>query len=250
MIRSTMSRFRRIEIIEPSPSVFVRETSIFAPKPLALPHCFPSFAFEDELDFAFDLLRPTPIPALIDFTSPFHEIDAVTDLIRIEKTPVHASTRRVQRRVDRFGNELYLQSLCDRVSALELSFDRLVDAKPHEDRKYTWTAEIKGPEKCGLDRRYEWKTEIKGGKKKEKGGLEKNYKWTAEIKDKDAPISRTYTFKAKTGDAVKTVKCSGSEKKEKKWDTGVVPTRVVEIEEPSNHGAAILRQVCIFLDNH
>ena len=74
--------------------------------------------------------------------------------------------------------------------------------------------------------------------------MEKNYKWTAEIKDKDAPISRTYTFKAKTGDAVKTEKCSGSEKKEK-CGTGVVPTRVVEIEEPSNHGAFILRQVCM-----
>ncbi|GFY84305.1 BCL-2-associated athanogene 7 [Actinidia rufa] len=277
-----MSRFRRIETIEPSPSLFVRETSIFAPQILTLPQYFPSFAFEDELDFALDLRHSTP--ALIDFTSPFHEIDAVTDLIRIEKTPLYTSTRRVQRRVDRFGTELNLQSLCDRVSALELSFDRLVNAKPHEDRKYTWTAEIKGPEKwgldrkyewkaeikggkkkekggleknykwtaeikgpekCSLDRKYEWKADIKGGKKKEKGGLEKNYKWTAEIKDKDAPISRTYTFKATTGDAVKTVKCSGSEKKEKKWDTGVVPTRVVEIEEPSNHGAAVLRQAFV-----
>ncbi|PSR93340.1 BAG family molecular chaperone regulator like [Actinidia chinensis var. chinensis] len=239
-----MSRFRRIEIIEPSPSLFVRETSIFAPKTLALPHCFPSFAFEDEFDFAFDLLHPTPTPALIDFTSPFHEIDAVTDLIRIEKTPVHTSTRRVQRRVERFGTELYLQSLCDRVSALELSFDRLVNAKPHEDRKYTWTAEIKGPEKCGIDRKYVWKAEINGGKKKEKGDLEKNYKWTAEIKDKDAPVSRKYTFKKTTGDAVKTEKCSGSEKKEK-CGTGVVPTRVVEIEEPPNHRADILRQAFV-----
>ncbi|GFY88199.1 hypothetical protein Acr_06g0001390 [Actinidia rufa] len=141
-----MSRFRRIEIIEPSPSLFDRETFIFTPKTLALSHYFLSFAFEDELNFTFDLLHL----ALINFTSPFHEIDAVTDLIRIEKTPVHTSTRRVQHRVDRFENELYLQSLCNRVSALELSFDCLVNAKPHEDRKYTWTREIDGPKKCAF----------------------------------------------------------------------------------------------------
>ncbi|KAL6972545.1 hypothetical protein U1Q18_002848 [Sarracenia purpurea var. burkii] len=240
-----------MDIFEPSKSLFIRETSIFAPKTVTLSHYVPSFSLEDELDFALDLLHPTPPPALIDFTS-FDELDAVTDLIQIERRPFYTSTRRVQHRVERFGTESYFQSLCDRVSALELSFDRLVNAKPHGggDRKYSWTAEIKGPEKYGIERKYKWTAEIKGEKKKEKekGGLEKNYKWTAEIKDKrnDVPISRTYTFKASTGNAGQ---FSGSEKKEKKndkktkkCDSGVAPTRVVEIEEPSNHRAVVLRQ--------
>uniref|UniRef100_A0A5B6YTE5 BAG family molecular chaperone regulator 7 n=1 Tax=Davidia involucrata TaxID=16924 RepID=A0A5B6YTE5_DAVIN len=238
-----MSRFRRFQIIEqPSPSLFVRETSIFTPKTLIPDHCFPSFAIEDELDFALDLLNTKPRPTLIDFTSPFPVFDTITDLIQIERTPFYTSTRRVQHRVERLGTESYLQSLCNRVSALELTFDRLANAKAHEvDRKYTWTAEIKSPRKDGCDRKYKWAAEIKGGKKKknkEEARVEKNYKWTAEIngKDKENPISRTYTFKASIGDASD---CSGSKKK---CEKGVGPDRVVEIEEPTDHGTVILRQ--------
>jgi hypothetical protein len=244
-----MSRYRRIEIIEPSPppSLFIKQTSIFTPT---------LFAFEDHdhIDLALDLLHPTP--ALFDF----HHFDTITDLIQIDRTPHHTtSTRRLVHH--RVAAESYLQSLCDRVSALELTFDKLVNAKPHHsgDRKYTWTAEVN--DKHGLDRKYKWTAEIKGGenKKKEKkevvkgGGAEKKkYKWTAEIKDKreEPPISRKYVFEVSTGDGVE---CGGSEKKEKKKDNknkkecgnGVGPhPRLVEIEEPSNnnHGAFVLRQ--------
>ncbi|KAI8564602.1 hypothetical protein RHMOL_Rhmol03G0193200 [Rhododendron molle] len=251
-----MAHYRRIEIIEPSqPSLFIKQTSIFTPT--FFPHCFP---FQhDHLDFALDLLRPTAKPALIDF----HDFDTITDLIQIDRTPHHTSTRRLVHH--RVGSESYLQSLCDRVSALELSFDKLLDAeKPHHcgDRKYTWTAEVN--DKHGLDRKYKWTAEIKGGeKKKEKkekekkdsikgGGVEKKYRWSAEIKDKrqESPVSRRYVFEVSTGDGSEG---SESEKKEKEKDKKVKKkecgngggprARVVEIEEPSdNHGAFVLRQ--------
>ncbi|XAR66139.1 hypothetical protein NMG60_11012243 [Bertholletia excelsa] len=240
-----MSLFRRIEIVEPEPSLFVRETSIFPPKTFTFPYCtFPSFSVQDKLDLAFDLLNPTPIPELINFTSPFPHFDSVTDLIQVDKTPFYTSTRRIQHRVNRFRTESYLQSLCDRVSVLERSFDRLVNVSGG-DRKYTWTAKIKGAE----DRKYEWTAEIKRGKKeKEKATPVKNLKWTAEIKDKDdeeCPITRSYTFKASTGDESDS---SGSEKKEKQKDKKKKKKgekqkiRAVEIEGPSDHGAVVIRQ--------
>ncbi|XP_059666952.1 BAG family molecular chaperone regulator 7 [Cornus florida] len=251
-----MSRFRRFETIETFPSFLVRETPFVTTKTLALSHCYPSFANEDELDFALDFLNPVPNPSptLLEFPSPFDGFDTITDLVQIDRAPFYTSTRRVQHRVEsRLGAEPYLQSLCDRVSALEVSFDRLIKAKkPHGgDRKYTWTAEIKNAEKDGFDRKYKWTAEIKGGKHKKKhkeqeAKVEKNYKWTAEIKGKgeESPNMRTYTFKSSTGDGGDS---SGSEKKEKKdkkhkCEKGVGPARVVEIEEPNHHGAVVLRQ--------
>ncbi|XP_027103948.1 BAG family molecular chaperone regulator 7-like [Coffea arabica] len=258
-----MSSFRRFELIDHSPflpAFFEKETSLFSTKSLTLDHpYFPSFPLEHELDFTLDLLNPAPkpLPALLDFPSPslFDTFHTITDLTQVEKTPFCISTRRVQHRVDQVGlrTEFYLQRLCDRVSALELSFDRLAKEKKSKvgERKYTWTAEIKAPEEDGVDRKYKWTSEIKDGKKK--GHLEKNYKYTAEIKGKgeDSPISRKYTFTASTGDAGES---SGKEKKDvekkdkKKRDkseksTGGCSTRIVEIqEEPSHHGALVLRQ--------
>ncbi|XP_059451722.1 BAG family molecular chaperone regulator 7 isoform X2 [Corylus avellana] len=230
-----MSLLRRIDLIEPHyyPSLFVRETSIFAPEPLA----FPSFVEEEfDLCFGLDLLNRKPSPSAF--------FDAVTDLVRINETPSFSSYRRIQRVEKRRGAEsFYLQSLCDRVSELESRFDRLVNAKEKGgDRKYTWTAEIKSLEKDGVERKYKWTAEIKDGKKMV-GGAEKNCKWTAEIKGKGEtgrPVARTYTFKASSGDAVD---CSGSKKKNKK--KGENDTRVVEIEhheDHEDHGAVILRQ--------
>lgn len=237
-----MSRFRRFEIIEtdPVPPIFIKkETSIFTPKPLT--PCLP-FEFEDYLD----LLNPNPI--LIQdhlfLPAPFD------DLIQITQTPFYTSTQRVQRRVEKqLTTESYLQSLSDRVAALEHGFDSLLPKttkpKPKKlDRKYTWTAEIKSPEEDGVDRKYKISTEIKGKKE------EKTYKWTAEIKGKgeSSPISRTYTFQASTANA------AGDSKKKEKEKNGVVSkkdkktcdktARVVEIEdEPVDQGAVVLRQV-------
>lgn len=239
-----MSRFRRLELIEPCyyspPSLSIRETSIFAPKTLALP----SF-LEEDLDL--DFLSP----------SPFGFFDAVTDLVRIDETPSFSSYRRIQK-VERHGAEsLYLQSLSDRVSQLESRFDRLVKGV---DRKYTWTAEIKD----GSERKYKWTAEIKDGKKKKeeevvvkRGGVEKNYKWTAEIKgrgEEGRPITKTYTFKAANvddedvdddSDCVKSKKKEEKKKKEKKKkkeEKEESHKRTVEIEELGDHRAVVLRQ--------
>ncbi|XP_062153722.1 BAG family molecular chaperone regulator 7 [Alnus glutinosa] len=229
-----MSLFRRIDLIEAHyhPSLFLRETSIFAAEPLA----FPSFVEEAfDLSLGLDLLNPKP--------SPIAFFDAVTDLVRINETPSFASYRRIQRVEKRRGPEhFYLQSLCDRVSELESRFDRLVNAREKGgDRKYTWTAEIKSPEKDGVERKYKWTAEIKGGKKKV-GGTEKNYKWTEEIKGRGEagrPIARTYTFKASSGDVGD---CSGLKENKKKGLKGESDMHVVEIEDPADHGAVILRQ--------
>lgn len=245
-----MSRFRRFEIVEHSPSYLLKETSIFSPpRTLLLNPCFPSFPIvEDELDYALDLLNFTPTPPVL-----LDDFDAITDLIQIEETRFHTSTRRVTRRVGL--GELYLQTLSDRVSALELGFNRLVREEKSKkkklgERKYTWTAEIKSPEK---DRKYKWMAEIKDGKD-EKKGPEKSYKWTAEIKRKggeSSPIERTYTIKVSSGDS----SSEPEEKKKKKCEKAKgkgksvgSTTRIVEIEEPSDHGAIVLRQVgMIFL---
>ncbi|KAL3521425.1 hypothetical protein ACH5RR_019574 [Cinchona calisaya] len=246
-----MSGFRRYELIDYSPffpSFLEKDIALFSAKSLSLNH-HPCFPIEDELDFTLDLLNPFPKPpALLDFPSPF---DAVTDLIRVERrTPFYTtSARRVVHhhhfgRVGPTTTELFLQSLGDRVSELEWSFDRLLEDKNKSksekkkigERKYTWTAEIKAPEEdeYGIDRKCKWTTEIKDGKKK-------NYKYTAEIKGKgdDSPISRKYTFTSSTDDAEE------DKKKKNKPEKSVGSARLVEIQEgePSDHGALVLRQV-------
>ncbi|KAK6926388.1 hypothetical protein RJ641_008107, partial [Dillenia turbinata] len=250
-----MYNFRKIETFDPcvpfftvDPCVpfFTRETSIFVPHPLSLPSFSSVFEQEDDLSFAVDLLNPYPNPSLFDFASPF---DSVTDLVQLERTPFSSSYKRVQKRVD---NELYLKSLCDRVSALELSFARLLDAKDGYERKYSWTAEIKN----GVERKYKWTAEIKGekshkNKKKfdeeddhdRNREVEKNYKWTTEIKGRGKhghPISKTYTFKASTGGESSEVRKEKKKKKEKK--VAKEDKRKVEIEEADDHGAVVLRQ--------
>ncbi|KAL3837891.1 hypothetical protein ACJIZ3_022482 [Penstemon smallii] len=233
-----MSRIRRFEIVEHSPSCFSEKTSIFKPptKSLTLNTYFP--IVEDE----FNLLNFTPTPPI----SFFDEFDTITDLIQIDQTPTRTSTRRVTRRVG-LGPDLYLQTLCDRVSALESKYEQVLREEEEKkkkkrkekigDRKYTWTAEIKSPES---DRKYKCSAEIKDGEKK-------SCKWTADIKGKggkDSPFERRYTIKVSNGDSG-----SEDEKKKKKSEKGkgkgksVGPTaQVIQIEEPSDHGAMVLRQ--------
>ncbi|CAI9774080.1 unnamed protein product [Fraxinus pennsylvanica] len=242
-----MSRSRRFELVERSPSYFLKETSIFShPQTLMLFPCFSPFpVFEQgELDFTLDFLNP-PASPLFDLPSPFSDFESITDLIQMDKTPFYTSTRQVKRRAG-LTSDLYFQSLCDRVSALELGFDRLVKAEEKKigERKYTWTAEIKSPEKEGVDRKYKWTAEIKDSKDHKKG-LEKSYKWTAEIKGKgrDSPVDRMYTIKVSNASD-----SSGSEKKKKdekakeKAKSAGPTTRTVEIEEPFDHGGIVLRQ--------
>ncbi|XP_010259012.1 PREDICTED: BAG family molecular chaperone regulator 7-like [Nelumbo nucifera] len=247
-----MSAFRRIEIFEPSPSLLIRETSICRPKSLI----FPPFAEEEEDEFALTLHLLNPKPSLFDLSpqcyfpapaisSPFDVLDTVTDLIQIEKTPFSSSYKRYQERI---ATDSCLRSLCDRVSSLELGFDRLLNAKKINklDRKYSWTAKIKDPEEDCLDRKYKWTAEIKGAKSKdgELGGVEKNYEWTVEMKGKGkhSPISQTYTLKASTSPAAAGEGSSNSSKPKKKGVKSSPSKRVVEIEGPVDHGAVILKQ--------
>ncbi|KAI3519559.1 hypothetical protein L1887_08769 [Cichorium endivia] len=232
-----MSRFSKLDIID----YYLSESStIFPPFPRPFALLNPAFPFETtELDLALDLLNPT-LPSL-DLASPFDDLHTITDLIHVErKTPFGtSSSRKLITRRRSTTAELYLQSLSDRVSALERGFDIVNDKKVKSDRKYTWTAEINS-EKDGLDRKYKLTTEIKGGKKKEKTS-----KWTAEIKKKGED-ARKYTFTASTANAA-IEDDSGSEKKEKekskkkdkKKEKGA---RIVEIQGSPDHGALLLKQ--------
>ncbi|EYU31324.1 hypothetical protein MIMGU_mgv1a014059mg [Erythranthe guttata] len=198
-----MRRFRRFDIVE--------ETSIFSPpKTLFLNPFFPPFAIvEEEFHRAFDLL---------EYSHPPH---FPLDLIRVEKTPSRISTRRISRRVG--PSELYLEAISDRVSELEIGFERLLKEekarkkKQIGERKHTWTAEIEEPDE---DRKYKWTAGIKSG---EDGSnvVEKSYKCTAQIKGKGKggdcrPIERSYTVKVSTGGKLeKETKKKGDKVKEK-----------------------------------
>ena len=242
-----MSRFKRFELIEQQPFPFCYSSPFQT-------LTFPSF-FEHSLDLDLDLLvAPSPF-------------DAVADLL-------HAPSLAYRRAERQLETELRLQSLGDRVAELESRFDRLIGG----DRKYTWTAEIKGAEKNGFDRKYKWVAEIVEEEKKKKKkqvkkvvkdknvtwtiqvesegeeeeekkklvkGVAKNVKWTAEISGKgtNSGSSRKYTFQVESGDAEKKEKVKEKEKekeKEKKKGNGL---RIVEIHEPSNHRDVVLRQV-------
>ena len=232
-----MSRFRRFELVEEpfcysyssSSPLFFGETSIVVPTKTLT---FPSFIEESCLDL--DLFDGT--------------FDAVADLV-VPRSAI--AFRRVQQRFERqLGTDLFLQSLSDRVAELEYRFDRLLAGKRHGgagDRKYTWTAEIKGAEKNGFDRKYKWVAEIVEQEKKAKAAAARNIKWTAEIKGKgeESGSTRKYTFQVESGDAEKKKekeKEKGKEKEKEKNKKGSA-LRIVEIEEPSDHRAVVLRQV-------
>lgn len=143
---------------------------------------------------------------------------------------------------------MYIRELCDRVSALESKFDKLVEVKREKaklnevDRKYSWTAEIKG----GVDRKYKWTAQIEGDNEKKGKTGERKYQWVTEINGKDDE-KKIYTWKATIGGENKKKK-EKEEKREKKVkknkdaEKGSSATRVVEIEEPVEHRSVVLRQ--------
>ncbi|KAI3986429.1 hypothetical protein MKX01_037711 [Papaver californicum] len=245
---------RRIEIYESSPSFFIKETSIFRPNLLP----FPSFEDDDEV-LGFNLksfhnstdlclFNSPPPPSQCLFT-PFDFFDNVTDLIQIEKTPFQSTYKRIQQRSGGGKNDAYIKALCDRVSALETGLDRVSKEKkmtktkkknnnvkppPQQDRKYSWTAEIKTDDKDGIDRKYKWSAEIKSGEE-EDDVVQKNYKWIAEIrgKGKEAASTRTYTYKASTlpSSAHQNVDKKKKEKKNKDSSSSPSGKSTVQIEE-------------------
>ncbi|MED6149610.1 hypothetical protein PIB30_064117 [Stylosanthes scabra] len=244
-----MSRFRRFELIEeqqpfcyytntfsssPSLPLFFGEASSIVVPTRTL--TFPSL-FEDSL--CFDLFEDT--------------FESVADLI-VPPPSAAIALRRVKHRVEKqLEAEHFLQNLSDRVSELEHRFDRVLAGKRCGgggvgDRKYTWTTEIKGAEKNGFDRKYKWVAEIVEEEKRK--AKAKNIKWTAEIKGRgeESGNTRKYTFEVESDDAEKKrekekkekekVKENEHEKKKKKGSS----LRIVEIEEPSDHRAVVLRQ--------
>ncbi|XP_076897317.1 uncharacterized protein LOC143550573 [Bidens hawaiensis] len=235
-----MSRFSKLDIIDylltdsyPSPYTSILNPSIFP------------FESTTELDLALSF------PSL-DLVSPFD--DVITDFIQIKpfddvitRSKIITTTRRLRPTTATRLEQLYLKSLADRVSALELGFGDVVEQRQKavksagvkSDRKYTWTAEINSGEKDGVDRKYKLTTEIKGGKKKET-----SRKWTAEIKRKGDDV-RKYTFTASTADAnaieeddVKEEKKDKDNKKKKKKNG----PRIVEIQGVPDHGTVLLKQ--------
>ncbi|KAM7274014.1 hypothetical protein ACFE04_028678 [Oxalis oulophora] len=228
-----MSLLKRIELYEPYyyPPTYVRQTSILAPS------YFPFIDDEDDVTDLFDIINPNPFQI---FT---------TDLVQIDKT---ASLYSYKRYLQQRKSDLALKTLCDRVSALESSFDKLVQKKMKNkkvnavDRKYTWTAEIKGGD---VEKKYQLVAKIKGGgaadhhkktkEKKKEALLDRSYKWTAEIKDQSNGIERKYQFVSSSGDGgklekKKVVKENENEKKEKVKKKKECVTRVVQIEDQAD----------------
>ncbi|KAM0935627.1 putative BAG domain-containing protein [Dioscorea sansibarensis] len=226
-----MSLSKLSHLMDPiSASLIHREYSIFKPSP---PPCYSRLIgiVEDELGFALDLVSPK-FPSVFDLPviSPLDFFESAADLVQIDRAASHF--RRLHERAE---TELHLRSLSDRVAALELGFDLAMNPKlADQERKYKWTAEIKGPKGEGFDRKYKL-TAVKGV-------AQKNVKWTAEItgKGKDAPLTHTYTFQASTvPSGAKKEKHNIGEMGKKEASSG---KRVVEIEEPVNRGAIVLKQ--------
>ncbi|OIW05546.1 hypothetical protein TanjilG_23332 [Lupinus angustifolius] len=146
-----------------------------------------------------------------------------------------------------------LQTLDDRISDLESRFHRITTGKSGGgggDRKYTWTAEIKGEEKDGFDRKYKWIADlVEEEKKKEKKKKLKSIKWTAEIKGKgkESGNIRKYTFEVGSSDddaEKKNKKETEKVKEEKKKKKGSDRLRIVEIQEANAtaHRDVVLKQ--------
>ncbi|KAJ6830916.1 BAG family molecular chaperone regulator 7 [Iris pallida] len=202
-----MSGFTRFDLFE---------TSIWSPRPL-LPFLPPPLAVIDEfqaeehhIGFALDLLNPNPSPSF----SPF-------DLLEISSSAAA------------------IRTLSDRVAALELGLGRQRAADM--DRKYKWTAEIKGER---VDRKYKWTAEKKAGE-------ESSYTWRAEIRGKGKE-EKIYTFQASTAapkEGKGKVVIKEQEKEEEKEKKEVKKNKkgshsgvkLVEIEEP-NPGAVAIRK--------
>ncbi|XP_058111624.1 BAG family molecular chaperone regulator 7-like [Magnolia sinica] len=194
-----MSRFKRFDHLKPSSSLFYKEASFFRSyAPFLLP--FSPYVVEDEeLAFTLDLLNPKPISSLFDLfaqylisppyapPSPFDLFETATDLIQIERTLFSSSIRRFQERKD---TSFYLKNLANRVFALELGFDRVLNERTNGgERKFKWTTEIKAPEKKNaVDRKYTWTAEIKGeGRQLERNALD----WE-EVELGGSPYSQSY----------------------------------------------------------
>ncbi|EOX96278.1 Uncharacterized protein TCM_005556 [Theobroma cacao] len=224
------------------------------------PSLFSLFYEEPELSFPFYVFEPTPVLSGL-FLSPFDQaFDAVTDVTRLLETPLSSRYRRIGA-TDEL--ELCSGALLDRISGLEFGTDRF----KQWDRKYTWKAEIKSSDKSEANRKYQYTSEIKGleGRKyewtaeiesPEKNGTDGKYKWTAEMikggkvgnveKKKQCKVEIQGTQKKEVPLKIKVLGSQAVGKEETKGECSV---RVVEIEEPADHAAMLLRQVGVHFSN-
>ncbi|CAK7347875.1 unnamed protein product [Dovyalis caffra] len=211
---TTMPLFTNIELLEPSLSL-LDYTMVYREPHLSYP--------------LFDAISST-----------FELFDNVLDLAHFERRTPFSSCYRTIRSTS--GST----SLYDRVTVLDLEAFHPVfnDAS---DRKYTWTDEIKCPQKKWLGQKYKVTAEIKGSEidrkykytaeieSPEKIGFDGKYKWSAEIKGEKHDKGQKHkevSIKIKEPESGAVV-CTKDKKK---------ATRLVEIEEPLDQGAIYLRQ--------
>ncbi|XP_078446033.1 BCL-2-associated athanogene 7 [Wolffia australiana] len=206
-----MSWCRRLELLESPYSLFYADSCL--QRSSLLPFPSPLLFDPEELDLPFPWIRHP-------FASP-SPLDLLDEDLR--------SIRRFQERTDA---EIYLRSLADRVSALELGFDRALLSSPLRDRKYTWTAETKGS--LGGDRKYKVVAEAAANG-------EKSLKVKSEIKDKDK-ASRIYSFQTSSSPAAVLEKKKKTKKKVAVKEEKAGTSRLVEITDEADQGAVVLRQ--------
>ncbi|KAG1354483.1 BAG family molecular chaperone regulator 7 [Cocos nucifera] len=244
-----MSGFQLFDLLDrSSSSLFYRETALFSRPRALIPFASP-FAdavdlVEEHLGLSLDAPNPSPSPldlplqCLVPCPSPIFPLDffdSAADLIQIDSpaSPT-AILRRIQERAE---TERLLRNLSDRVSALELGFDRALGSRIDAgDCRYKWTAEIKRARGEGFGQKYKLMAETKRA-------VERNGRWTVEIKGKgkDEPMFHTYSFHASTVPAG--AKHDALEKVKKSNRGAGSTARVVEIEESPNHRPVTSRKV-------
>ncbi|KAH0470463.1 hypothetical protein IEQ34_000186 [Dendrobium chrysotoxum] len=221
-----MSFSRRFDLFES----YTRGTkpSFLFPSPLEMVEV----EWDEQVGFALDMLSPSLCSKSSFFDlSPVHSCFFDTwasDLASISFQPFVAAVRRAE-------TEIQLQSLSNRIAALEVGFDRAIGAKTEaRDRKFKWTAEIKGQKEGELDRKYRLVAEAKTGG-------ERSVKWTTDVKGKGS-----YTFEASTAPAAAARSKKENEKEKKgekiKKKGTESSARLVEIDEEPNPGEIVIRK--------
>ncbi|KAK8962517.1 BAG family molecular chaperone regulator 7 [Platanthera guangdongensis] len=173
-----------------------------------------------ELDFTLDVLSPSLHSKYSFFDSPllhFHCFDSWgADLT--------AAARRAE-------TEIQLQSLSTRVAALEAGFERALGARTEEakDRKFKWTAEIKGAKGEESQQLYKVVAEAKASG-------ERRVKWTKNVKGKGRYTFETSTKSAATGEE------NANDRKGDKKKKDIEVRKPVEIKEVNYPGAIHIKK--------
>ncbi|KAG0457279.1 hypothetical protein HPP92_022130 [Vanilla planifolia] len=213
-----MSFSRRFELFESA------LCGLKVPSLLPFPFEAEDMALDEDVGFALDVLCPSPLKAsLVDLPHIYsHCFDSwLSDRVSIPLLPFADVVRRAE-------TELQLRSLSDRVAALEVGLERAGKARDERlDRKYKWTAEIKGAEgEEASDRKYKLVA-------KATVGGERSVKWMTEVNGKGSYTFEASTVRAPASSATgkEKIKNAQEEKKKKKKQSLKPSTKLVEIEE-------------------